>query len=157
MGTLSLQSAIFIILRTAIIYVVILVLLRLAGKREIGQLEVFDLVVILLIANGVQNAMVGEDTSLVGGLVAAATMIGVNYLVSYLRMHNEGFRKLIQGEPTTLIVKGKLLTENMEKEEVDEDTLQAAMRKNGVLEYPEVELATLEIDGSISIVPRRGT
>lgn len=155
MGSITLATAIAIILRTTIIYFVILILLRLAGKREIGQLEVFDLVVILLIANGVQNAMVGEDTSLIGGLVAAVTMILVNYAVSMLRMRVPAIRKLIQGQPTTLIQNGRKLPSNMDKEEIDDDMLSAAMRKNGVNAVEDVELATLEIDGSISIVPKR--
>jgi uncharacterized membrane protein YcaP (DUF421 family) len=146
-----------IALRTAIIYVVILVGLRLSGKREIGQMTVFDLVALLLIANVVQNAMVGNDTSLTGGIVAAAVLLVLNALVSQLRFRSPRLRRLVEGSPTVLVLHGEAVTANMRREGIDEDTLEAALREHGVNEIGDVEMAVLEIDGSISVVPTGST
>jgi uncharacterized membrane protein YcaP (DUF421 family) len=95
-----------IVLRTAVVYLVILVGLRLAGKREIGQMTVFDLVVLLLIANAVQNAMVGPDTSLGGGVLAVAVLLLLNTLVARLRLRWPGLRRAVEGSPTVLVLHG---------------------------------------------------
>jgi uncharacterized membrane protein YcaP (DUF421 family) len=142
-----------IALRTAIIYVVVLVGLRLSGKREIGQMTVFDLVALLLIANVVQNAMVGLDTSLTGGIVATVVLLLLNALVSQLRLHSPRLRRLVEGSPTVLVLHGEAISASMRREGIDEDTLEAALREHGVKEISEVEMAVLEIDGSISVVP----
>lgn len=141
------------IARTAIIYLVMLVGLRLAGKREIGQLTVFDLVVLLLISNSVQNAMVGDDRSVTGGLVAAAMLLLLDRGVSALGLRSPRLRRAIEGSPTLLILHGQLLRDHLRKEGLDEETLQAALREHGVQDSAEVEMAVLEIDGSISVVP----
>jgi uncharacterized membrane protein YcaP (DUF421 family) len=142
-----------IILRTALIYIAILVGLRLAGKREIGQMNVFDLVVLLLIANAVQNAMVGPDTSLTGGLLAALVLLVLNYLVAILRLRWSGLRRLVEGTPTLLILHGEVLRANLRHEGLDDETLAAALREHGVIDPDSVEMAVLETDGSISVVP----
>jgi uncharacterized membrane protein YcaP (DUF421 family) len=105
------------------VYAVILVGLRLSGKREIGQITVFDLVVLLLLANAVQNAMVGPDTSLAGGVIAA------------------------------LVLHGQPLPEHLRREGLDKEALEAALREHGIAQLRDVEMAVLEIDGSISVVP----
>jgi uncharacterized membrane protein YcaP (DUF421 family) len=140
-------------LRTAIIYVVVLVGLRLSGKREIGQMTVFDLVALLLIANVVQNAMVGLDTSLTGGIIATIVLLLLNALVSQLRLHSPRLRRLVEGSPTVLVLHGEAIAASMRREGIDEDTLAAALREHGVQEIGDVEMAVLEIDGSISVVP----
>jgi uncharacterized membrane protein YcaP (DUF421 family) len=145
-----------IVLRTAAIYVVILFGLRLAGKREIGQMTVFDLVVLLLIANAVQNAMVGQDTSLVGGILAAAVLLILNSLVAQLRMHWPKLRRLVEGTPTLLILRGEVIPDHLRREGIDQETLEAALREHGVNDLNDVEMAVLEIDGSISVVPVGG-
>ena len=142
-----------IILRTAAVYFVILAGLRLAGKREIGQMTVFDLVLLLLIANAVQNAMVGPDTSLIGGVIAAGMLLGLNALVARLRLRSTRLRHLIEGSPTLLILHGEVIPEHLRREGIDEDTLEAAVREHGVANLSDVEMAVLEIDGSISVVP----
>lgn len=142
-----------IVVRTAAIYVAILVGLRVAGKREIGQMTVFDLVVLLLIANAVQNAMVGPDTSLVGGLVAAIVLLVLNYLVAFLRLRWSGLRRIIEGTPTLLVLHGEVLLPNLKREGLDEETLAAALREHGVISAGDVEMAVLETDGTISVVP----
>src|SRR5712664_1630353 len=92
-----------IVLRTVVIYLVVLIGVRLSGKREVGQMTPFDLTLLLLISNSVQNAMTGPDTSLLGGIAAAITLLVVNYFVADLSGANRRFRKIIQGQPTLLI------------------------------------------------------
>jgi uncharacterized membrane protein YcaP (DUF421 family) len=156
MFNLNLGSAIGIILRTLVIYLVILAGLRLSGKREIGQITVFDLVVLLLISNAVQNAMVGPDTSLLGGVLAALVLLLLNALVARLSLSRPGMRRLVEGSPTLLVLHGKVVPEHMRREGIDEESLLAALREHGVSKIKEVEMAVLEIDGSISVVPVGG-
>jgi len=146
-----------IVLRTAGVYVVILLGLRLAGKREIGQMTVFDLVVLLLLANAVQNAMVGPDTSLAGGLLAAIVLLVLNAVVARLRLRWPVLRRVVEGSPTLLVLHGEVLTDHLKRERLDEETLEAALREHGVGDLSDVEMAVLEIDGSISVVPVGGT
>jgi len=143
----------YIVIRTVLIYLTILIGLRLAGKREIGQMTVFDLVVLLLIANAVQNAMLGPDTSLVGGILAAAVLLGLNSIVARLRLRWPRLRRLVEGTPTILILHGELIPQHLHREGLDEETLLTALREHGISEIGEVEMAVLEIDGSISVVP----
>ena len=157
MLSLSLTSALGIIVRTTIVYLIILIGLRLAGKREIGQMTVFDLVVLLLIANAVQNAMVGPDTSLVGGILAAVVLLLVNAAVAGLRLRSPRLRRLVEGTPTLLVLHGEVIPQHMRREGIDEESLLVALREHGVAEISEVEMAVLEIDGSISVIPVSGT
>jgi uncharacterized membrane protein YcaP (DUF421 family) len=150
---LDLSSAVGIILRSLAIYLTVLIGLRLSGKREIGQMTVFDLVVLLLIANAVQNAMVGSDTSLLGGILAAVVLLFVNVLVARLRLNWPLFRRWVEGTPTLLILHGKVIPEHIQREGIDEETLLAALREHGVADIRDVDMAVLEIDGSISVVP----
>ncbi|MDH4138455.1 MAG: DUF421 domain-containing protein [Anaerolineae bacterium] len=143
--------------RTAGIYLVILVGLRLAGKREIGQMTVFDLVVLLLLANAVQNAMVGPDTSLAGGVLAAAVLLVLNAVVARLRLRWPRLRRIVEGSPTLLVLHGEVIADHMRREGLDQETLEAALREHGVADLSGVEIAVLEIDGSISVVPAGGT
>jgi uncharacterized membrane protein YcaP (DUF421 family) len=142
-----------IALRTAAVYAVALIGLRLAGKREIGQMTVFDLVVLLLIANAVQNAMVGPDTSLTGGVLAAVVLLVLNTVLARLRLRWPRLRQLVEGSPTLLVLRGEVLTDHLRREGLDQDTLEAALREHGVANVADVEMAVLEIDGSISVVP----
>lgn len=142
-----------IVARTVIVYGALLLGLRLAGKRELGQMTPFDLVVILLIANAVQNAMVGPDTSVTGGLIAAAVLIAVNYGVALARNRVPLLRRAVEGSPTLLINDGKFVEQNLRRERLDEDDVLMAIREHGVAEAKEVRMAVLETDGSISIVP----
>ena len=143
-----------IIIRTVIIYLFILTGLRLAGKREIGQMTVFDLVVLLLIANAVQNAMVGPDTSVTGGLLAALVLLVLNGLIALLRLKWPLVRRLVEGSPTLLVLHGEVIPEAIKREGLDLETLEAAFREHGVDDLKAVEMAVLEIDGSISVVPQ---
>jgi uncharacterized membrane protein YcaP (DUF421 family) len=139
-----------IVLRTAVIYFVVLLGVRLSGKREVGQMTPFDLVLLLLISNSVQNAMTGPDTSVIGGVAAALTLLVMNYLIAELSGTNRRFRKIIQGQPTLLVHDGNVLNAHMSKEHVSMDELERALREHGVNNYHDVALAVLEVDGSIS-------
>src|SRR5882762_10163985 len=143
---------IFIALRTTVIYAVVLLGMRLSGKREVGQMTPFDLTLLLLLSNAVQNAMTGPDTSLAGGAVAAATLLILNYLVAELAGTNRRFRKLIQGQPSLLIHDGEVIAAHMAREHITMDALECAVREHGVSSYKEVALAVLEVDGSISVL-----
>ena len=145
-----------IVLRTVVIYLVILIGLRLAGKREIGQMTVFDLVVLLLIANAVQNAMVGPDTSLAGGILAAVVLLVLNAAVARLRLRWPRLRRIVEGSPTLLVLHGEVIPDHLQREGLDQETLEAALREHGVADVSDVEMAVLEIDGSISVVPAGG-
>ncbi|HKS73153.1 MAG TPA: YetF domain-containing protein [Terriglobales bacterium] len=137
-------------LRTLAVYAVVLAGVRLSGKREVGQMTPFDLTLLLLISNAVQNAMTGPDTSLLGGIVAAATLLVLNYLVADLSGGNRRFRKFIQGEPSLLVHDGQLMLSHMAKEHVSMDELDRALREHGIASHKDVALAVLEVDGSIS-------
>ncbi len=139
-----------IVLRTSIIYLVVLLGVRLSGKREVGQMTPFDLVLLLLISNSVQNAMTGPDTSVLGGVAAAVTLLLMNYLIAEVSGTNRRFRKLIEGQPTLLVHDGQLLTPHLAKEHVSMDELERALREHGIENYHQVALAVLEVDGSIS-------
>ncbi|RLT38341.1 MAG: DUF421 domain-containing protein [Chloroflexi bacterium] len=146
-----------IALRTALIYGALLLALRLAGKRELGQMTPFDLVVILLVANAVQNAMVGPDTSLTGGLVAAGVLILTNYGLAALRARVPWLRSAIEGHAVLLINDGAFIEANLRKERVGREEVLMALREHGVDDPTNVRLAVLETDGTISVVPMSDT
>jgi uncharacterized membrane protein YcaP (DUF421 family) len=146
------ETMIEIILRTAIVYFVILIGIRLTGKREIGQMTPFDLALLLLISNAVQNAMTGPDTSVSGGIIAAATLLLLNAAVTRIVWKNKKVRKFVEGTPTLLIRHGKIIQEHLDKEKITADTLTQALREHGIASVEDVSLAVLEIDGSISVL-----
>ena len=139
-----------IVLRTGVIYLLVLIGVRLSGKREVGQMTPFDLTLLLLLSNSVQNAMTGPDTSLMGGAVAACTLLILNYLIAEVSGGNRRFRRFIQGQPTLLIHDGKTIESHMAKEHVSMDELHRALREHGLNSCDQVALAVLEVDGSIS-------
>lgn len=139
--------------RSAIVYLAVFAGLRIAGKRELGQMTVFDLVVILLIANAVQNAMVGPDFSVQGGILAAFVLIVLNRAVALLRLHGRVWGRLIEGTPTVLIEDGELIEPHVRREGLERAELDMVVREHGVDSIGDVKLAVLETDGSISIVP----
>jgi uncharacterized membrane protein YcaP (DUF421 family) len=144
-----------IVLRTSLVYVALLIGIRVAGKRELGQMSPFDLVVVLIIANAVQNAMVGSDTSLTGGLLAAFVLLLVNWIVGRLRLHVPWLNRDLTGHATLLVNGGHFIERNMRREGVDEDDVYMAMREHGVDKVSQVEIAILEVDGTISVIPKQ--
>jgi uncharacterized membrane protein YcaP (DUF421 family) len=141
-----------IFLRTLAIYLVVLIGVRLSGKREVGQMTPFDLTLLLLLSNSVQNAMTGPDTSLAGGIVAALTLLLMNYLIAEFSGGNRRFRKFVQGQPSLLIHDGEVILAHMAKEHVSMDELERALREHGITTYHDVALGVLEVDGSISLL-----
>ena len=146
----SWHTVLEIALRTTVVYAMVLIGIRLTGKREVGQMTPFDLTLLLLISNSVQNAMTGPDNSLVGGIAAAATLLLMNYVVADVSGTNRRFRKLIQGQPTLLIHNGEIVMAHMAKEHISMDELERALREHSINSYHDVALAVLEVDGSIS-------
>ncbi len=139
-------------IRAFTVYLFIILALRLFGKKELAQLSVIDLVFILLISNAVQNAMVGENTSLEGGLLAAGVLFLTNFILKYAIHRFSSINKLLQGEPIMLIYKGKIQHKNLEKAGLSLQELEAAIREHGIGVIANVDLAMLEIDGNISVL-----
>jgi len=139
-----------IVLRTVAIYLLVLIGVRLSGKREVGQMTPFDLTLLLLLSNSVQNAMTGPDTSLAGGAVAACTLLILNYFIAELSGTNRRFRRVIQGQPSLLVHDGKMIESHMAREHVSVDELHRALREHGISSLEQTALAVLEVDGSIS-------
>ncbi len=138
--------------RTSVIYLLVLLGLRLTGKREVGQMTPFDLTLLLLLSNSVQNAMTGPDTSLLGGVVAAAVLLVLNFAVGRISGKSRRFRKAIEGTPTILVHNGVIIQPHMAKECISSDELHRALREHGVDDINDVALAVLEVDGSISVL-----
>ncbi len=138
--------------RTGFVYLALLLGLRLTGKRQVGQMTPFDFLLLLLLANAVQNAMTGPDTSLAGGLVAAGTLFAMNLIVAWIVRRNVKAEHAIEGSPTFLIRSGQILNANMSKEGITRDDLLRSLREHGVETVEEVHAAVLEIDGSVSVI-----
>ena len=141
-----------IILRTLAVYAFMIAALRLFGKKELAQLSVIDLVFILLISNSVQNAMVGPNTSLDGGLVAAGALFLANYTLKQVLYRSKKMSDWIQGEAILLIYEGVANMENCRKAEITIEELEAAVREHGAKDIQKVDLAILEVDGNISVI-----
>jgi len=141
-----------IMLRSLVVYLALILGLRLFGKRELSQLSVIDLVFILLISNAVQNAMVGPDASLTGGLLAAATLFTVNFTLKRLMYRHRRIDRLVQGEPVMLVYHGQIKQGNLDKVQMSRDEMEEAVREHGLSSVSQVDLAVLEMDGSISVL-----
>ncbi len=143
-----------LIIRSLVIYGVFFVGLRIFGKRELGQFTIFDLVLVLLVANALQPAITGPDNSLTGGIIIIVTLLLLNRGVAMLRSRWPAFDHLIDPPPTVLIENGKLLKKNIEKEGLSIEDVQMALREHGVEKVDGCKLAVLENDGSISVVDK---
>jgi len=141
-----------IVLSSVAVYLFIVLAIRLVGKTEIAQLSVSDLVFIMLLSNSVQNAMVGSDTSLAGGLVAAASLFAVNALFKECMYRIPGFGKFLQGESLMLVYQGRVNDANLRKARLTTNELLEAIREHGVASVADVDLAVLEVDGNISVL-----
>jgi len=143
------------VIRPIVVYLFLVVGLRLAGKRELAQLNPFDLVVLLTISNTVQNAIIGNDNSLVGGIIGATTLLCANYLMVRVVHLNKKIEGVIEGNPDILIDKGKVLTERLEREIISLNELEIAAHKQGFSSLSQVEKAFLEPDGVITFIARQ--
>jgi uncharacterized membrane protein YcaP (DUF421 family) len=141
--------------RGLIIYTFLLIALRLTGKRQIGQLAPFDLVLLLVLSNAVQNAMNGGDNSVTGGLISATTLLVVNGLVGAVTYRSKRLESLIEGRPEIIIHDGKVFTDVMEREKLTHHEVNAALRAAGCASVNEVHYAILENTGRISIHPKK--
>ena len=153
LGSITVAGAAATVVRSLVVYLAILAALRAAGKRHVGQLSIVDFVLVLLVSNAVQNAMVGSDTSLAGGLVAALTLILVNLVLTRFVLRHERFGALVEGEPTLLVRNGQVLEAHLAREGIRRAELEAAIREHGINDEKDCRLVIQEIDGSISVVP----
>jgi uncharacterized membrane protein YcaP (DUF421 family) len=142
-----------ILVRTVSVYLVLLVALRVAGKRALGQMTPFDLVVLLIISNAVQNAMVGPDTSLNGGQLAAVALLALDRVVDRLALRPGRLRAAVIGSPTLLVHDGQLVDEHVRAEGLTDAEVLQALREHGVDDLVSVKSAVLEVDGTVSVVP----
>ncbi|MGD0339878.1 MAG: YetF domain-containing protein [Bacteroidota bacterium] len=140
--------------RTAVVYIVILAGLRILGKRHVAQLSLIDLVLILLISNAVQNAMVGPDTSLIGGIIAAITLLIMSYFLTWVLYRYRPAEKLFEPNPLLLIHNGKIIQKNLDAEKISGEELERAVREHGISSIKEVKIAVIEADGTVSVVQK---
>jgi len=137
--------------RAVLVYLVVLILLRISGKRQLGQMGATEFVTILLISNGVQNAMNGGDNSLAGGFVLATVLVVLSSVISVLTYRSTFFSSFFEGTPTLLIHKGKVIRKHLMKERLSQKELKVLLRKQGIHDIGHVETAVLEADGTLSI------
>lgn len=137
------------------VYVFLILILRISGKRQIGQLAPFDLVLLLILSNAVQNSMNGGDNSLIGGLIIAATLVLINYLVGFATYKSKKLEALIEGRPQVLIHNGKLYIDTMSSAQITQHELDTALRQDGCSDISEVHSGILETSGRISIIPMK--
>ena len=142
------------IVRAVVVYVFLIVILRVTGRRQVGQLAPFDLVLLLVLSNAVQNSMNGGDNSLLGGLVSAATLVALNWVVGVLTYRSKRLEALIEGRPQVLIHNGSLFEDVMRNARLTHHELNAALRRGGCATVEDVHTAILENNGSISVTPR---
>lgn len=145
------------VVRGTSIYVFLLVVLRVTGKRQVGQLAPFDLILLLVLSNAVQNAMVGSDTSILGGCITVLTLIGMNGLMGWATFRSKFFENLIEGRPIRLIHHGHVDVANLRRARLTMHELNAAIRSEGLAGCECVHIAMLENTGKISVVPRQKT
>ncbi len=143
------------ILRPLVIYVFLIVGLRLAGKRELAQLNPFDLVVLLTLSNTVQNAIIGDDNSVTGGLIGAATLLLVNYIVVRFLFSHEHLEHIVEGEPDALIESGVIREDRMKKELLTRAELETAAHRQGFASLQDIERAVIEPGGTIFFTGRK--
>jgi uncharacterized membrane protein YcaP (DUF421 family) len=145
------------IVRAILIYISLMVGLRLAGKRELAQLNPFDLIILLLLSNTVQNAIIGDDNTVTGGLVGAATLFIINYIFVRVSFHSPRLQRFLGGEPDVLMRHGHIIHHNLEREMITREELTAAAHRQGLSSLSEVEKCVLEPTGTLSFTQRKPT
>ncbi|HYN70350.1 MAG TPA: YetF domain-containing protein [Candidatus Eisenbacteria bacterium] len=146
-----------LVARSVLVYALFLVVLRISGKRELGQFTIFDLALVLLAANAMQPAITGPDASITGAVIIILTLFVLNGLVAFARQRSAIVRRLLEPTPTTIALNGKWIAAALAREGLDDDDVEAALREHGLASIAEVRHAVLERDGSISVVPREGS
>jgi len=142
------------VVRAVVVYLFLLVLLRTTGKRQVGQLSPFDLVLLLVLSNAVQNSMNGGDNSITGGLILATTLVGINWGVGWLAFRNKAVEAFVEGRPVILIHNGKIQHDALESLKMTIHELRAALRAEGCAGEEEVRLAVLENNGRVTVIRR---
>ena len=140
-----------LVIRGLIVYLFLIALLRLTGKRQIGEFSPLDLILLLILSNAVQNSMSAGDNSLIGGLISATTLVGINYLVNLLMFKNKKFEAILEGGPQVLISQGKIFEEVMNDAKLTRLELDSTLRLAGYFELKKVKLAILENNGRVSV------
>lgn len=146
-----------LVLRGVIVYVFLLVLLRITGKRQVGQLAPFDLVMLLILSNAVQNSMNAGDNSLLAGLILATTLILLNHFVGYLSFRNARIEIFMEGRPEVLISDGKVFKDVLDRHQISQLELETAVRNGGCERVDDVHLAVLENNGHVSVLAKKGS
>lgn len=141
-----------ITLRSVAVYFFMIIALRIFGKKELSQLNTADVILILLISNSVQNAMVGANTSLYGGIIAAFSLFLINFIFKKVMLKSKFIKELVQDKPEILIHNGKIEFKTLAKLGITSEELEEAMREHGIEYYKDIKLAMFEIDGNISII-----
>jgi uncharacterized membrane protein YcaP (DUF421 family) len=144
------------VVRSLLVFVFLVVALRMAGKRELAQLDVMDLAVLLLVSNALQNAMIGNDNSLLGGMIGASTLFFVNYWFVRLTYRNAAARRILEGSSRILLEDGRVNREALRKEAISESELGSIARERGFERFEDVTLIVLETDGHLAVMGREG-
>ena len=144
-----------LVVRSFVVYAFLLLMLRITGKRQVGQLAPFDLVLLLILSNAVQNSMNAGDNSLLGGLVSATTLIALNYTIGYATFRNRRIEDIVDGRPQVLIHDGQLFEDVMAKAQLSHHELGAALRQGGCPSVADCHSAIIEINGAISVVEKK--
>ncbi len=142
------------VLRACLVYFVLLAMIRLSGKRTMGQFTAFDMLLVVLLGNAVQNALLGSDNSVAGGLLLAATLIGLNGLVGLMSARSDRIEALVEGSPVLLAHDGKVYKDVLRRELVSGQDFEKAMREAGIEDVGDIRLAVLETNGHITVVRR---
>lgn len=145
------------VVRPLVVYAFLILILRVGGRRELGQMNAFDLVVLLTLSNTVQNAIIGNDTSLVGGMIGGATLVGANVAVVRFLYRHPRLDRAIEGKPTLLVHNGRAIPQQLERELITQQELLAAVRRQGVSSIAECEQVILETTGTLTVLLKRPT
>ncbi len=154
-GTTDIPEWWHFIVRAMVVYVFLLVLLRLTGKRQVGQLAPFDLVLLLVLSNAVQNSMNGGDNSITGGLILATTLIGLNAAVGWITYRSKRAEAIVEGRPVVVVHDGRVDDESLRRLQMTRHELDAALRAQGCAGPDEVRFAVLETNGRLTVLARR--
>jgi uncharacterized membrane protein YcaP (DUF421 family) len=141
-----------VVLRSAAVYLLLFLIFRIASRRELAQATLFDFLTVLLIANVVQNSMIGDNTSVYGGIAGAGTLYALSALLGRLTVRSQRAQRLLEGRPLLLVKEGRLQVDMMHRQAVSHNDLLSAIRKHGYARLADVDYAILELDGSISVI-----
>jgi len=144
-------------LRALVVYIAVLVLVRLTGKRSVGQFTPFDMIVLILLGSAVQNSLLGDDISLLGGLILGTTLMALNWAVGFVSARSRKIDSLVEGQAVLLARDGKIFHQVLKREQISPSDFEEALRGHGLLDAENVRCAFLETNGDISIIKRDGS